>query len=805
MGVQGLWQILEPSAQSVTLESLEGKRLAVDISIWLHQAAHGFATHGNDARKPHLVLILNRVAKLLYYKVRPVFVFDGDQIPVYKQAVLRDRQLKKAVDAITVPKQTMRVLAEVASGTTDPKKLKLAAVPDDIMALDEVDVELSEPSTSKYQPDAFLDGYTDLINRDAKIAFLADAKQRIKKTKLNDDDIPKDATDFHKFQTERILQRARINDEIEMIRNDKATQAAQLTSSQKIRTFVVDAHAGSHILTYEGTGEDQPSSSKEKISDKPLIWTEFVKQVRSQYYKEEDKKEPEEVPSSSSEPPTSKPDEFLEVWKEEESEDDDITEALLAIEGKKDTQRPQRSEKVTPADLLARKFKLPTASKLPRMAVPPDSSDSEDFEDVPLDGTGLRTVTPDANPENPQLTEDFLESNNIDEEATELNFQSSKPNENPEAEVDPRSLYGECQQLLKALGLPYVVAPSEAEAQCAELERLGLVEGSITDDSDIWLFGGCKVYKNMFSKKSREHFYNAKMIENQLGLSRFDFIELTMLAGGDYTRGFEGVGMVTALEILAEFGPRPVNMEAKVTADDAFASLESVRTWILSKAASKQKHFIESQARIRLRKAIEKSNDLDNIQDFPSRAVFDAYCEPLVSSKADPFKWNRMDFAELEEFIWEMIGWTGTTLHKKTHDALKTWDNFLSQSTQSYQTRINAFTFATDSPQKSMPLASSAGEVRTVPTSRVQAALAKLFKVKGINREPSPEVSPEKRVYAEIHAQIQASRAKGVGLNDVKSRKPRKRKAVKEPTVSKLPDTVDKLQGLSESSDSDWD
>ena len=44
--------------------------------------------------------------------------------------------------------------------------------------------------------------------------------------------------------------------------------------------------------------------------------------------------------------------------------------------------------------------------------------------------------------------------------------------------------------LLQLFGIPWIVSPSEAEAQCAFLDMNNLTHGTITDDSDVWIFGG---------------------------------------------------------------------------------------------------------------------------------------------------------------------------------------------------------------------------------------------------------------------------------------------------------------------------
>ncbi|KAE9547840.1 hypothetical protein FO519_008948 [Halicephalobus sp. NKZ332] len=546
------------------------------ISLWLHQAAHGFTAHGGDTRAPHLVLLTNRIAKLVFFK--------------------RDRQLRRYVDEITINKQQKRALKEAVETGQSLGAVRLG-IEDDLFALpDEPLKEFSPKKPATVNEDDFLVGYHDLVSRDERIAFLADVKQRMKKEKLNNRDIPEDPNDFASFQRQRVLQRVKVNTEIDALRNEKVHQSAKLKGEEV--KVVVDAHSRGHLLIHEKSEKKEHG----KTIEKPRIgnWNEFVKQIRKQFKDESEKKESDREVRKIGEEKEFLDDEYMEdsdqelqeserkegvlddgdveeagqIGEEKESvSDDDLEETMHMISSEKPASRKVDREfvdsglsKSSAIENFMEKLNKKKANS-PSLITIEDSSDSDssDMEVIPLD---VMESEGKASPKKKEMVQ-------IDpEDGNELNFIEKDEEELVDnVREDEKNIYSECQQLLTLLGLPYIVAPGEAEAQCAELERLGLVEGIVTDDSDIWLFGGKKVYKNMFSRNRNVHFFDGNIIEEKIGLSKFDFIVLTMLAGGDYTRGLDNVGIVTGLELMAEFSKKGD------TKEDGFEVLRDIKNW----------------------------------------------------------------------------------------------------------------------------------------------------------------------------------------------------------------------------------
>ena len=198
----------------------------------------------------------------------------------------------------------------------------------------------------------------------------------------------------------------------------------------------------------------------------------------------------------------------------------------------------------------------------------------------------------------------------------------------------------ECQQLLKLFGLPYVTAPMEAEAQCAELVSLGLVDGIVTDDSDIFLFGGTRVYKNMFNQAKFVECYLSSDLEKEYSLNRQKLIGIAHLLGSDYTEGLPNVGPVTALEILSEFD-----------------TLEQFAEWWTSVQMS-QKLSAEDAANPFRRKFRKNATKLFLPAVFPDTRVDYAYLHPEVDKDPSSFQWGVPDLDALRSFLMATIGWS---------------------------------------------------------------------------------------------------------------------------------------------------
>ena len=89
-------------------------------------------------------------------------------------------------------------------------------------------------------------------------------------------------------------------------------------------------------------------------------------------------------------------------------------------------------------------------------------------------------------------------------------------------------------EILQIFGIPYVFAPGEAEAQCAFLEMMGFVDGVISNDSDVFAFGGKTIYKDFFIDNQYIEAYKIEDIEKELGFTRERIIEYALLEGCDY-------------------------------------------------------------------------------------------------------------------------------------------------------------------------------------------------------------------------------------------------------------------------------
>jgi flap endonuclease-1 len=145
-----------------------------------------------------------------------------------------------------------------------------------------------------------------------------------------------------------------------------------------------------------------------------------------------------------------------------------------------------------------------------------------------------------------------------------------------------KPLIEDAKRLLTLLGIPYLQAPSEAEAQAAFMTKKSDVWAASSKDYDSLLFGAPRLlrYLTIYGREFYPSKGTSKPLKPELmelekifiyrGITQRQLIDIGILIGTDFNQGIKGIGPKTALKLVKEYGNienLPPNVKLEVPED----------------------------------------------------------------------------------------------------------------------------------------------------------------------------------------------------------------------------------------------
>ncbi len=127
-----------------------------------------------------------------------------------------------------------------------------------------------------------------------------------------------------------------------------------------------------------------------------------------------------------------------------------------------------------------------------------------------------------------------------------------------------------CKKLLRLMGIPVVEAPCEAEAQCAEMNKAGLVYATASEDMDSLTFGTPRLLRHLWAGSSTTAAkkgvnpteFNLNVVLEDLDVDMPQFIDMCILCGCDYMDSIRGMGPVSAYKFITQHKNIPGILDA---------------------------------------------------------------------------------------------------------------------------------------------------------------------------------------------------------------------------------------------------
>lgn len=701
MGIKGLWQILEPACERLpTQERLRGHRLAVDASIWMYQltkALPSAESRSSSSSYNPLVLagLVRRVCKLLHFGIKPVFVFDGG-VPILKAATIMERRSRRAEAESRYKRLAKKMLklrmSMVALG--QPTESEPVKTPEPVV--DEEEEILYSSSESELEDFDYeqLD-QLDVDSADFKALpldlrqeLLMALKERVFREQLGRAAVmsrPEDALDFSKAQIDALVKRRKIADELERTsrsnfgaysnKKDDGAYGHRIAGSSSREFVLIKSETGGWV--FSDKNEQKNVGKKESVQEQVI---DEEDDFEANFFADDSSvenparavvsKEPVIDEAVLHAPVVVEEADFLEEFEAEDqglaeissSESEELLPALPELLLRSE-QSPLVSTENIPVTIVSRpEHEIPVQEQaivmpvdhIHTMPVDLEAPSEEQYED--------KDVSEEESED--QFLEEFKDVAREDllkrlEETLNETRDGMRAAQN-ESNALENELLSDFQQILGLLGLPWMMAPMEAEAQCAWLQASGLVDGIITDDSDVLVFSPpgtpLLVYRHFFKDRKPVLVYGMPRIQLQMAMDRRDLIILAFLLGGDYGVGVRGIGSKRAQELLTLIKCSQTAHRVKDLSEAEYCAelLTLIKSLVLDFDTIGAELELEDQ------RALEKVlRNVHHIDDgFPSQAILNAYLQPSVSQDRRPFVWQTPNAPGLERLLTTRLGWS---------------------------------------------------------------------------------------------------------------------------------------------------
>lgn len=581
MGVHGLWRLLDSFGEVISPEALRGKRVAIDASVWIAQFRSTVSTD-----QQVLQGLLQRILKLLFYGIEPIFVFDG-VASSSKAAEQHRRRLQRLQGR---RKFLFRHAKAIAAAQQASGQLPQAPL--------EEDGEEGSGSQSK-------------------------RKKRKESTLLQQ----------IQAEAERLKELTTLTGDLRatplLAPHGKKPHHRRTPSRNVIPpTLVSAASTGKFICEAE-------DYLKLKKAGDTILAANSLRHTSSSLFIGPRAALVGDLPSDTPQPCAATPQaEYIAVIDSEEDEESDSEVEMI--------QAKQRSPSVT--------------------LVGEGKGGSGDGVELWLEGASLLHDSSQDETSSAELSSGSDEEGQLWNANTQYNHLSAELGDGAESPLNPSALSAaapvhtasmprprpapqptssvnsssaplpvelvEIVELLELCGVNFVVSPAEADAQCAMLSQLGLVDAVLTEDSDVLVHGATAVLRGFFSSSKDVVCYRQRDLE-ACGITKSVLVALAVLLGCDYDQGVLGVGLVGALTIIATtWTPQ----DRDVTPVHLLSRWRSLLSAPLPGSWAEGDEEMSVYQYEMLSQHYDAWKQLHVGQQFPSHTVIDAFYRPTVNS-----------------------------------------------------------------------------------------------------------------------------------------------------------------------------